>query len=171
MAGTFNALIGKTQADGAVNNCEIWMQGPEPYATKVTDVVNEIYLLQGLQLDTWYDFYAKAQPNEAGGYGYFILTANLPGFPQQPNNPEVYHIWSADNASGNWDLVRNTFGLYIKENATPDIPAGQTGLCRLYMGRIASEASSASKPNPCPPYWWWRRLSISRTRYPDPSSH
>jgi hypothetical protein len=72
-----------------LNNSEIWMQGPEPYTTKIVDVTNQPALVNNLALDQWYDFYARAPANATGDAGVGFFTINVPGFPQ-PNNPEQY---------------------------------------------------------------------------------
>jgi hypothetical protein len=126
----------------ALNNCEIWMEGPEPYATKIVDVTETPQLVQNFALDQWYDFYARAPSNATGDAGVGVLTLDIPGFPQ-PNNPEPYHIWVA------WpgmSPTRNRFGL--EGLSAGPIAAGQT----QYMGsmRFTSPTNTTQPPNPVP---------------------
>lgn len=145
-----NIVIAKTVIEGVPNpppnNCEIWMQGPELYATRIVDVTMDFKLVQNLALDQWYDFYAKAPSNATGDDGATILTINIPdpNYPgPQPNNPDPYHIWVA--ATGE-PIVRNSIGFAgLGANA---VPAGQI----QYMGslRLTSPTNTAQPPNTNP---------------------
>jgi hypothetical protein len=61
---TFNAIFAKVpiSARAGFPNSEIWIQGPEPYATKIADASEAAFpgnVVNGLQLDTWYDIYMQ----------------------------------------------------------------------------------------------------------------
>ena len=54
---TFNAIFAKVpiSASAGFPNSEIWIQGPEPYATKIADASEAAFpgnVVNGLQLDT-----------------------------------------------------------------------------------------------------------------------
>jgi hypothetical protein len=139
-----NIVVIKPPPEGAFeNNSEIWMQGPEPYTTKIVDVTSQAKLVENLMPDQWYDFYARAPANATGDAGVAVITINLPNFPQ-PNNPEPYDIWSSAGSPGSTPVRRAA----IEGWSFGPIPAGQVG----YVGSmlLASTTNTTQPPNPVP---------------------
>jgi hypothetical protein len=137
-----NIVIAKPPPEGTFqNNSEVWMQGPEPYTTKIVDATNDFKLVNSLAPDQWYDFYARAPSNATGDAGVAVITINIPGFPVSPNNTEPYDIWMAAPSAS---PIRNTSG--IEGIAAGPIPAGQT----QYIGSMlfTSPNNTVQPPNP-----------------------
>ena len=145
-----NIVAFKIYAEGdpnpTPNNCEIWMQGPEPYATRISNITDEFKLIPNLALDQWYDFCAKAPSNATGYANFAAIWQNFPdpNLTIQPNNPEPYHAWYANDTD---PMVGNPIGIAGWGN--DGVPAGQT----QYMGsmRLTSPSNTAQAPNPYEP--------------------
>jgi hypothetical protein len=156
---TFNAIFAKVQgAVGVPNDCEIWIQGPEPSATKIADASTAAYpanVVNGLQTDVWYDIYAKAPAGgPTQGYSYIFATGIIGPLPVPPccGNPVLYHIWSAQNFLDDVGPVgRNSAGGFHHSSANAQIPAGGTKwLMSVYVVDPANTARPAD-PVPVPP--------------------
>lgn len=129
---TFNAIFAKVPwgGQGVPYNCEIWIQGPEPYATKIADAAVEPAnpQINGLQTDTWYDIYAKAPPDADQGFSYIFATGIFGPVPVPPccNNPVLYHFWFGYDFLDNVRVERNTQGGTHYSGANAQVPAGTT---------------------------------------------
>jgi hypothetical protein len=164
MIDTFDmpgAIIAKVPSNlGVPNDCEIWIQGPEPSTTRVATLVQatptNIPVVNGLQLDVWYDLYARAPVGgPTQGYSYLFSTAVLDsnGFPVPGTaccgNPAAYPYWDARDLIGSFVVTRVTNGGAHYESANAQIPAGTTA----YIGsiRITTAQNTVKPPNPVPP--------------------
>jgi hypothetical protein len=153
---TFNAIFAKVpiSASAGFPNSEIWIQGPEPYATKIADASEAAFpgnVVNGLQLDTWYDIYAKNTSNVASGFSYIFATGNFGTFPVTPccGNPVTYHIWNAVNFLDDVGPVgRNTAGGFHYSSANAQIPAGGTKW--LMSVHVVAPTNTVKPANPVP---------------------
>jgi hypothetical protein len=153
----FNAIFAKVPGNAGVpNNCEIWIQGPEPSAIKVADAAVEPAnpQINGLQLDVWYDIYAKNTTNAASGHSYIFSTAIFGPLPPPPccGNPVAYHIWNARNfLDGVGPLQRDTAGGFHHASAQADIAPGATKWLMSVRVTAPTNTTQPAKPVPVPP--------------------
>jgi hypothetical protein len=164
------AIIAKVPSNfGVPNDCEVWIQGPEPSTTRVVDLVQatpgNIPVVSGLQLDVWYDIYARAPVGgPAQGYSYLVSTAVLDsnGFPVPGTaccgNPAPYPFWDARDLLDNFVVTRVTNGGAHYQSANAYIPAGTTayiGSIRLTTAQITVKPANpmlpGGAPTPTPP--------------------
>jgi hypothetical protein len=155
---TFNAIFAKVPgAVGVPNNCEIWIQGPEPSATKIADASTAAFpgnVVNGLQLDAWYDIYARNPTNEVSGFSYIFATGDFETFPVTPccGNPVTYHIWNAVNFLDDVGPVgRNSAGGFHYSSANAQIPAGGTKWLQSVYVVAPTNTVQPANPVPVPP--------------------
>jgi hypothetical protein len=158
---TFGAIFAEVSPHpaGFPNNCEIWIQGPEPFATRIADASTAAYpgnVVNGLQTDAWYDLYAKAPSDAPGNYSYVFTTANFGPTPAPTpccGNPVVYHFWDAKEIGGFLRVRRNSDGGFhnFNGNAGAAVPAGTTRwLASVYVVHPTNTVQPAN-PVPVPP--------------------
>jgi hypothetical protein len=85
MPGAIICKVYRSPSNGP-NNCEVWIQGPEPFASRIATLTEatstNLPVVNGLQLDTWYDLYAGVPADASGNYTVLISTiAYTGGFP------------------------------------------------------------------------------------------